>query len=84
MNEFISKLKNHKWFRKIFAKLSDGSIDTEHYLAVFYCFAIMLPLFITAIGIQLVGYTPFTLLKWCITLILIIFNAYLFYVYGKK
>lgn len=84
MNEYISKLKNHKWFKKIFAKLSDGTIDTEHYIAVYYCFAIMVPLFVTGIGIQLVGYSPFTFLKWFIILILIIVNACLFFVYGKK
>lgn len=75
MNEFNFKLKN---------KFSDGSIDTEHYIAVFYCFVVVLPVLITWFGTVTLEHSSNAFLVLLELVVFTVISAFLFLLFGKK
>lgn len=79
MKNFYNKL-----IAKVKEQMSDGSIDSEHYIAIFYCICIILPLIVTGIGVFLLHIFTNLLLQFVILIIFTVINAWLFVFFGKK
>ena len=73
-----------KFVYKIKKKLSDGSIDSEHYIALFYCVIIMLPMLITLIEVLILEKSSSTFSKLLKMLCFIVVNGLFFRYYIKK
>lgn len=65
-------------------KFSDKSIDTEHYLALIYCFLPLLPGIITIIGFMILPSFSMNHLELLGLIILSIINGFFLLFYGKK
>lgn len=63
---------------------SSGSIDAEHYIAVGYCFGIIIPVIISGLGIKVVFFIPITFLKFLTMVFFIIMNFFFLSYYIKK
>lgn len=71
-------------YNKIKNKISDGSIDSEHYLAYCYCFAIFVPLFVSLMGMLGLKYSSSAIIKFPIYLTFFTLMAVISWIFGKK
>lgn len=75
MKEFTYKIKN---------RLSDGSIDSEHYIALFYCFIIALPMIFTSIEVLILKQSSIVFFKMLEFFCFAIVSGLFFKYYAKK
>lgn len=73
-----------KLIAKVKKKMSDGSIDSEHYIAIFYCICVILPLIVTGVGVFLLQVFTNFFFQFVILIIFTVINALLFVFFGKK
>lgn len=69
---------------KIKKKLSDGTIDSEHYLAIAYCMGIIIPIMITRFSILLIVSSSAIFWKTVEIITSTCINFFFFYMFGKK
>lgn len=75
MKEFTYKIKN---------RLSDGSIDSEHYIALVYCLLIALPMIITFIEVLILKQSSTVYIKMLNFFCFAIVSGLFFKCYAKK